>query len=84
MIMCDLYHRSFRGVSAEAVCLCVYLRELRERSDVVLRVSDALDVDSLRLIVDGSGEIRGVVAVDELHGDAETLQKDCEKLAKPT
>lgn len=58
-------------------------RELRERSDVVLGVANALYVDGFRLIVDGGGEFRRVVAMNELDGNAETLQEYCEKLAKP-
>lgn len=82
VIMRDLHHESVRVVGAEGVCLCGYFRELRERSNVVLGVADALDVDGFRLVIYGSSELRGVVAMNELDGDAETLQEYCGKLAK--
>lgn len=58
------------------------LRELRERRNVILGVADALDVDGFCLIVDSSGELRGVVAMNELDSDPETLQEYYEKSAK--
>ena len=51
------------------------LRELGERGDGVLRVADALDVDPLGLFVDGSCEIRGILALDEFHGDVKFLHE---------
>lgn len=46
--------------------------------DVVPGVADALDVDGLGLVVDGGGNVLGLVAVDELGGDAEALEGDLE------
>ena len=54
--------------------------DLLQRRDVELRVSDALDVHGLGLLVDRSGELRGVFALHELHGDVELLQEDCGRL----
>jgi hypothetical protein len=45
---------------------------------VVPRVTNALNVDGLGLIVDGCGKLFGVVAVDELDGDAESGKSDLE------
>ena len=58
-----------------------YLGKFWERSDGVLRVADALDVDALGLLVDRGGEVRGVFALHELHGDVELLQEDCDRLS---
>lgn len=46
--------------------------------DVVPGVPDALDVDGLRLVVDGGGEVLGPVARDELGRDAEPRQQHLE------
>ena len=45
---------------------------------VVARVADALDVDSFGLVVDGGGQLLGLVSVDELGGDTQTGQDDLE------
>lgn len=44
--------------------------------DVVLWVSDALDVDSLGILVNCGGEIGWVLSLDELGGDAESWEQD--------
>lgn len=46
--------------------------------DVVSRVADALDVDGLCVVVDGGGNVLGVVALDKLGGDAVALERDLE------
>lgn len=45
---------------------------------VVARVADALDVDGLGLVVDGGGNLVGVVSVDKLGLDAQTREEDLE------
>lgn len=45
---------------------------------VVARVADALDVDGLGLVVDGGGNLVGVVAVDKFGLDAQTGKKHFE------
>lgn len=57
-------------------CLC----ELWNRGDVVLGVTDALDVDRFRLVVDGCFKILGVVSIDELDADAIFLERHCKIL----
>ena len=57
------------------------LGDLGQRRDGVLGVADALDVDALGLLVDCGGEVRGVFALHELHGDVELLQEDCDRLS---
>jgi hypothetical protein len=49
-----------------------------EVGHVVPRVADALDVDCLGLVVDSRGKVLGLVAVDELGGDAEAGEEDLE------
>ena len=51
------------------------LREGLEVGDVELRVSDRLDVDGARRVVDGGGDGRPVVDVDEARRDAEARQR---------
>lgn len=46
--------------------------------DVVLGVANALDVDSLGLVVNGSSNVLGLVAVDKLGVDAQARQEDLE------
>jgi hypothetical protein len=45
---------------------------------VVSRVADALEVHGLCVVVDGGGNVLGVVALDKLGGDAEALERDLE------
>lgn len=45
---------------------------------VVSRVANALDIDSLGLVVNGGSDVLGVVTVDELGLDAEAGQEDLE------
>ena len=52
--------------------------------DVVLGVANALDVDSLGLVVNGSSDILGLVAVDELGVDAKTGEEDLELVVGAT
>lgn len=49
-----------------------------EVGDVVLGVTDALDVDGLGLVVNGGRDILGLVAVDELGVDAQAGEEDLE------
>lgn len=46
--------------------------------DVVLGVANALNVDSLGLVVNGSSNVLGLVAVDKLGLDAQARQEDFE------
>lgn len=46
--------------------------------DVEAGVADRLEVDGLGLVVDGGGDVRGVVASNELGRDAETGEDDLE------
>lgn len=46
--------------------------------NVVLGVTNALEVDSLCLVVDGSSDILGLVAVDKLGLDAQAGEEDLE------
>ena len=43
---------------------------------VVARVANALNVDSLGLVIDGGRNVLGLVAVDELSGDAKAGKED--------
>lgn len=45
---------------------------------VVSRVADALEEDGLCVVVDGGGNVLGVVALDKLGGDAVALEGDLE------
>ena len=45
---------------------------------VVARVTDALDVDGLGLVVNGGGNVLGLVAVDKLGGDAQAREEHLE------
>lgn len=45
---------------------------------IVARVTDALDVDGLGFVVNGSGNVLGLVAVDELGGDAQAGEEHLE------
>lgn len=49
-----------------------------EVRNVVTRVSNGLDINSLGLVVDGCGDILHLVALDELGLDAQTRQEDLE------
>ena len=53
-----------------------YLGKLWERSDGVLRVADALDVERLGLFVDGCFERFEIVVVNELDMYAKSLEID--------
>ena len=53
------------------------LSERREIRDDVLRVSDTLYVQRLRLLVDRLLKVRGVGGRDELDMDVELLQEYC-------
>lgn len=77
MIMCDLYEATVRAVRRRRLCLLAYLCKFRKRSDVVLGVADALDVDGFCLVVNRGGEFRRVVAVHKLDADVEPLQEHC-------
>lgn len=44
--------------------------------DIVLRISDALDVDGLRLLVNRLGKILGLVSVDKLGVYAQSREED--------
>lgn len=46
--------------------------------DIIPRVADALNVHSLGLVVDGSANVLGLVAVDELGLDAQAGEEDLE------
>ena len=52
-----------------------HLSELWKGRNVVTWVTNALDVDPLGLFVDGSCEIRGILALDEFHGDVKFLHE---------
>lgn len=45
---------------------------------VILWIPDALDVDSLRFVIDGGSNLIGLVDVDKLGLDAESREKDLE------
>ena len=47
-----------------------------EIGDVISRVADALDIDGLGLVVDGGGEVLGLIADDKLGLDAQTGEED--------
>lgn len=49
-----------------------------EIGDVVLGVADGLDVDGFGLVVDGGGDVRGVVTLDKLGGDTKAGEHDLE------
>jgi hypothetical protein len=53
-----------------------------ELGHVVARVTDALDVDSLGLVVDGGRDGLGAVAVDELGRDAEAGEEHLELVVR--
>jgi hypothetical protein len=52
--------------------------------NVILGVSDTLDIDSLCLVVNGSGDILRLVTVDKLGVDAETGEEDLELVVSAT
>lgn len=54
-----------------------YFGELRYRCDIIFRITDALDKDRLRLVINGGGEFCGAVAIDELDTNAIFLEGDC-------
>jgi hypothetical protein len=45
---------------------------------IVSRVADALEVDGLCVVIDGGGDVLGVVTLDELGSDAVALEGDLE------
>ena len=51
-----------------------YLGELRYWGNIVLGVTDTLDVDRLRLVINGCGKVLWIIAVDKLDTDTELLQ----------
>jgi hypothetical protein len=51
---------------------------------VVARVADALNVDGLGLVVDGGGNVLGLVALDELGRDAEAREEHLELVVGAT
>jgi hypothetical protein len=53
-----------------------------ELGHVVARVADALNVDGLGLVVDGGRNVLGLVAVDELGGDAEARKQHLELVVR--
>ena len=53
-----------------------------ELGHVVARVTDAFDVDSLGLVVDGGRDVLGAVAVDELGRDAEAREEHLELVVR--
>lgn len=59
-------------------CRLTYLRDSLKVGDVVLGISDTLDIDSFCLIVDSSSNVVGVVALDKLGFDAETREENLE------
>ena len=52
--------------------------------NVVPRVANALNVDGLGLVVDGGGNVLGLVAVDELGLDPEAGKEDLELVVGAT
>jgi hypothetical protein len=54
------------------------LRNSFEVRNVILGVTDTLNINSLCLIVNGSSDILGLVTVDKLGVDAETGEEDLE------
>ena len=89
----DLKHISYQSLPLVIVLvtyndwytlLVCYLGDSLEVGDVVLGVSNALEVDSLGLVIDGSGDILGLVAVDELGVDAISGQHDLELVVSAT
>lgn len=52
--------------------------------NVVLGVTDAFNVNSLCLLVDGSSNILGLVTVDKLGVDAQTREEDLELVVSAT
>lgn len=59
------------------------LRQCWEVGDDVLWVSNTLDVDRLRVLVDCSSKVCGVQAGHELGVDAELFQEDLELVVGP-
>ena len=59
-----------------------YLGELRYRCDIIFRIADALDKDGLRLVIDGSGEFCGAVAINELDTNTIFLEGDCREVCQ--
>lgn len=53
-----------------------------EFGHVVARVTDALDVDSLGLVVDGGRDVLGAVPIDELGRDAEAREEHLELVVR--
>lgn len=54
------------------------LRNGLEIGHVVARVADALDVDSLSLVVDSSRNILGLVTIHKLSGNSKAWQEHLE------
>ena len=54
------------------------LGKLWKRRDGVFRVPNALNINSLGLLVYRRSEVGGVLALDEFHGNVELLKKDCD------
>lgn len=55
-----------------------------EVRNVVLGVADTLDIDSLCLVVNSSGDILGLVTVDKLGFDAEAREENLELIVSTT
>lgn len=51
---------------------------------VVARVANGLDIDGLGLVVNGGGEVGGLVSLHELRLDAEPGQEDLELVVRAT
>ena len=56
-----------------------HLGELWYRGNIVFWVTDTLDKDAFRLVIDGRGKLRKVVSVDELDADAIFLERHCRR-----
>ena len=73
----------YRQVSTLFIFLdlqATHLGELWYRGNVILRVTDALDKDRFRLVIDGFGKVCRVVSVDELDADIVIFKGDCRKI----
>ena len=55
-----------------------YLHNGLKVRDIVFRISDRLDIDCLRPVIDSSGDILWLIAVDEFRLDPETGKEDFE------
>ena len=54
-----------------------HLGNFRDSGNIVFRVSDALDIDRFRLVINSLFELPGVIPMDKLDPDSIFLERDC-------